>query len=419
MERKLVGATLVLAPVALAASALAAGWSVREPAWWPAAVHLAVLGGIALMIYGVNIRIVPVFARRSWRSPRLLVAQVAAGGIGAWLAFAGIGMRNEAARGAGAILALAGGVLFMVNIVGLFRQPPTGEAAPDRLAQQATVDRIATKFMRLSGTWLVLGLAVGVALVWWRPERGRWDLVWAHMLLVGFFLSMASGVSYHVLSRWSGRPWASIAAIRWHYTLVAIGLPFMVLALAAGWDPLFLVAGPIQAAALALLLVNAAPHVARLRGPVRAGMVGAGAFLAIGLTLGVVFAVDPATGARLRQAHAIANLFGWAGLLISGFGYALVPGFAGAPLRWPRLALAQLAILVAGVAGGMVAVAWRRYGDGPEAAVIVAQSMVAAGMLLFAAHVAAMFASGARGDRDPSSLLDRPAILTAPLRKVS
>ena len=27
-----------------------------------------------------------------------------------------------------------------------------------------------------------------MALVWWRPERGRWDLVWAHMLLVGFFI---------------------------------------------------------------------------------------------------------------------------------------------------------------------------------------------------------------------------------------
>ena len=85
MERKLVGATMVLAPVALAVSALAAGWSVREPAWWQAAVHLAVLGGIALMFYGVNIRIVPVFARRTWRSPRLLVAQVVAGGAGAWL----------------------------------------------------------------------------------------------------------------------------------------------------------------------------------------------------------------------------------------------------------------------------------------------------------------------------------------------
>ncbi len=402
MERKLVGATLVVAPLALAVSALAAGWSAREPAWWQAAVHLAVLGGIALMIYGVNIRIVPVFARRSWRSPRLLLAQVAAGGGGAWLAFIGIGTRNDVARGAGEILALIGGVLFMVNIVGLFRQQPSGEAPPLRFAQQATVDRIATKFMRLSGTWLVFGLAVGVALIWWRPERGRWDLVWAHMLLVGFFLSMASGVCYHVLSRWSGRPWASVAAIRWHYIAIALGLPFMVIALAMDWDALFLVAGPIQALALVLLLVNAAPHVLRLRGAPRIGIATAAVFLLVGLTLGVVFAIDPATGARLRQAHAISNLFGWAGLLISGFGYALVPGFAGTRLRWPRLAAAQVGIVAAGVAAGIAAVAWRMYGDGPESASIAAQAVVATGMVLFAGQVAAMFAVTAEHDHAAS-----------------
>jgi hypothetical protein len=409
MERRLVGATLVLAPLALAVSALAAGWSVREPAWWSAAVHLAVLGGIALMIYGVNIRIVPVFARRSWRSPRLLMAQVAAGGAGACLAFAGIGTRSDAVAGAGAVLALVGGLLFMINIVGLFRQPPPAEPAPaPRFAQQATIDRIGTKFMRLSGTWLVLGLAVGVALVWWRPERGRWDLVWAHMLLIGFFLSMASGVCYHVLSRWSERPWRSVAAIRWHYSLVALGLPFMVLALATGWEALFLVAGPVQAAALALLLANVASHVARLRGPARAGMVVAGCFLVAGVTLGVIFAIDPATGARLRQAHAIANLFGWAGLLISGFGYVLVPGFAGTRLRWPRLARAQLVILATGVAGGMGAVAWRMYGDGPETAVIAAQAVVAVGIALFAAQVAAMFVAAGEPDRAATSLFPAP-----------
>ncbi len=404
MERILVGVTLILAPLALAVSALAAGWSVREPVWWQAAVHLAVLGGIALMIYGVNIRIVPVFARRAWRSPRLLVAQVAAGGAGAWLAFVGIGTRNDAVRGIGAILALIGGLLFMVNIVGLFRQEPAGEAPPLRFAQQVTVDRIATKFMRLSGTWLVFGLAVGVALVWWRPDRGRWDLVWAHMLLVGFFLSMASGVCYHVLSRWSERPWASVAAIRWHYRVVALGLPFMVVALAMEWEALFFVAGPLQAAALVLLLVNAAPHVARLRGPSRIGIAIAAMFLLVGLTLGVIFAIDPATGARLRQAHAIANLFGWSGLLISGFGYALVPEFAGTRLRWPRLAAAQVGIVAMGVAAGTAAVAWRMYGDGPESAVVVARAVVAAGMLLFAGQVAAMFAGSADPERATASL---------------
>jgi hypothetical protein len=120
-------------------------------------------------------------------------------------------------------------------------------------------------------------------------------------------------------------------------------------------------------------------------------MIAAACFLVAGVTLGVIFAIDPAVGARLRQAHAVANLFGWAGLLISGFGYALVPGFAMAGLRWPRLAKAQLGILAAGVVAGVAATTWRALGDGPDDAVIGAQALVAFGLMLFAVQVAAMF----------------------------
>jgi hypothetical protein len=328
----------------------------------------------------------------------MLAAQVLAGGAGAWLAFLGAGMRSTLIEAVGQLLALTGGILFMVNIVSLFRQQPGGAASPPhRHASQAEVDRIATKFMRLSGMYLVIGLGVGVALVWWRPDRGRWDLVWAHALLIGFFLSMASGVSYHVLSRWSGRPWRSVGAIRWHYRLVAVGLPFMIVALAADLEGLFLLAGPVQAAAITLVLANTAPHAWRLGEPVRAAIFAAAACLVIGVTLGVVFAADPAIGARLRQTHAIANLFGWAGLLISGFGYALAPAFAGRPLPWPWLARGQVAVLAAGVAGGIVATAWRMYGNGPDAAVVLSQAVVAVGLLLFTLQMGAIAAGERRG----------------------
>lgn len=65
MNRSLVGAAMVAAPVALAVSAFAAGASFWEPQWWQAAVRLAVLGGIMLMIFAFNIHIPPVFARRA------------------------------------------------------------------------------------------------------------------------------------------------------------------------------------------------------------------------------------------------------------------------------------------------------------------------------------------------------------------
>jgi hypothetical protein len=385
VERHLVGGTMIAAPVALAVAAIAAGLVQQYPSWWSAAVHLAILGGIALMIYAVNIRIVPVFARRAWTSPRRLVAQIMAGGTGAWLTFAGKGLQEIWLTRMGQALALAGGLLFMMNIVQLFRQGPASRhASPLTFTAQEDVDRIATQFTRLSGMLLVLGLALGVLLSWWRPENGRWDLVWAHAMLVGFFLTMASGVGYHVLSRWTGQPWRSVAMIRWHYRLVVLSLPFMLLGLAVDAYTLFLIAGPAQAAAIALFLVNIVPLVWYLDGPVRAGILIAVTFLVFGVGLGVAFAVDPGLGPRLRQTHATANVFGFAGLLISGFGYSFVPHFAGRELRWPRLARVQLGLLLTGAGAGVGATVWRGIGDGPDGTVLLAQAIVGMGLLLFA-----------------------------------
>ena len=413
MERRLISVTMVMAPLALAVAAIAAGYSAVEPGWWAAAVRLAVLGGIALMIYAVNIRIVPVFALRRWRSERLLLAQVVAGGVGAWLTFLGTGLRVTALTGFGQALALAGGLLFMANLMMLFRQQPAfHHVPPAAYPHQAAIDKLATKFTRLSGSFLVLGLGLGVALTWWHPASGRWDLVWAHMMLVGFFLSMASGVCYHVLGRWTNRPWRSLATIQWHYRIVVLGLPFMLLALATDTSWLFLIAGPLQALALALLLINCVPLVMHLERPVRLGILAAGAFLIFGVTLGVMFAIDPALGARLRQVHAAANLFGWGGLLISGFGYYFVPHFAGARIRWPRLALAQLGELAMGIAAGIAALLWHALGDGPDGAVVAAQGIVGVGLILFAIQTAGIFF----GPRQEQVVLIRPTLRTMPFR---
>ena len=87
--RYLVPATLVAAMLALAMSALAAGLTPYQPGWWRGAVSLAVLGGITPMIYAVNLRIVPVFARRAWPSARWPRLQIGLAIAGAWLVFAG------------------------------------------------------------------------------------------------------------------------------------------------------------------------------------------------------------------------------------------------------------------------------------------------------------------------------------------
>lgn len=223
-------------------------------------------------------------------------------------------------------------------------------------------------------------------------------------------MTMASGVCYHVLSRWTGVPWRSIATIRLHYTTVAWGLPFMLLALAADRDWLFLVAGPLQALAILVFLVNIVPLVARLSGPVRAGIVLAIAFLVVGISLGVTFAIDTGTGPRLRQVHVMANVFGWAGLLISGFGYRFVPNFANTGLRWPRFAAAQVVVMVVGVLTGMYAMWDRMDNGGATGAVAAATAIVGCGMLMFVVQVAGTFMAGAGPVR-----LIRPTVGASPM----
>lgn len=412
MGRHLVPVTMVAAMLAFAGAALAAGVSPYQPRWWQAAVHLAILGGIIPMIFAVNLRIVPVFSRRTWPSERWLRAQMGLSIAGAWLVFAGLIAGQDGLAIAGNALALGGGLLFVTNIARLFRQPVTMPAPPLPYPGQIEVDRIATWFMRLSSLYLLIGLAAGLAMHGWRLGSGRWDLVWAHAVLVGFFLSMVSGVCYHVLTRWTGRPWRAIAPIRLHVVVVAVGLPLMLLALATNQVALFALAGPLQAFAIALLLFNIAPLITALPALTRPAFAGAMTLLAVGVTLGALFALDPALGARLRLTHAEINLFGWSGLLISGAGYYLVPRFAGQPLRWPRLAPLQIGTLLLGIVLGALALAWRAYGTGPAALVLVAQSLVALGYLLFGLQIAGTFRPRKRftkpGTVAPLPLAPRP-----------
>ena len=409
MGRYLVPATLVAAMLALAMSALAAGLTPYQPGWWRGAVSLAVLGGITPMIYAVNLRIVPVFARRAWPSASWLRLQIGLAIAGAWLVFAGTLAGNVGIAVAGSALALGGGVVFMANILALFRQPATLPAPPLPYPGQAEVDRVATRFMRMAGAYLVIGLGVGLITSVWRPETGRWDLVWTHAMLVGFFLSMASGVCYHVLSRWTGRNWGALAPIRLHFTMAALGLPVMLLALATNHGGVFAMAGLLQAVAIGLFLINIAPMIPALPDWTRPAFAAAMVLLVTGVTLGAIFAIDPATGARLHQAHAAINLFGWTGLLISGAGYYLAPRFAGQPLRWPRLAPVQLSVLAAGVGLGAAAFAWRAYGDGPASLVLVAHGFVCAGFLLFGIQVAGTFQGRRPGTVASLPLVPKPA----------
>jgi cbb3-type cytochrome oxidase subunit 1 len=217
----------------------------------------------------------------------------------------------------------------------------------------------------------------------WTPEVGRWELVWAHALLVGWFLMMASGVAYHVLSRWTGARWRSVRRVRLHLFIAAGAAPAMVLALALDLERLFAVAGTLQAAAVALFIWNVAPLALRLPRVSRYAVIAAVTFLALGVSLGASAALDPTNHTRLRFSHAEINLLGWAGLLVCGMGYYLFPRFAGQPLRWPRIAPVQLALHAAGVV--LSAGAWWWYLAVDERA----QPLISLGALCVAASLAA------------------------------
>ena len=73
-------------------------------------------------------------------------------------------------------------------------------------------------------------------------------------------------------------------------------------------------------------------------------------YLAIGITLGVLFYIAPGTQ-RLYAVHAHINLVGFVVFLIFGIGYHILPRFRGRPLHSERLAWFQLWVANVGLLG--------------------------------------------------------------------
>lgn len=399
-----------LALLALATAVAFAGYSRTHPRWWEAAISLAVLSGIFPMILAVNTRIVPVFSRRDWVSPRLVQLMIACALTGGWLVFGGRVEGQTIAIVAGSALSLAAGILFLANLGRLFRGPAVRPSPPLPFPEQAVADRIAIGFTRLSGIWLLVGLTIGLVVSIHTPERGRWELVWAHAMLVGFAFSMATGVTYHVLPRWTSGRWRSTGALKLHYYITLVALPLMVLALAIDSQTLFHMSGPLQAAVIALWIGNCLPFIRLLPRSTAIGFGAAVLALAFGVALGMSFAVTPANGALLRPVHAELNLFGWAGLLISGVTYYLAPRFAGSPLRWPRLVPLQLILTIGGLASSVALVWLRVEGHDTGELVGVAHLVCATGLALLGVMVAGTFASNPRPLAIPLQMMKSQAL---------
>lgn len=396
MERRLISVALVTAPLDMAMAMVLLGWSTAHPLWWEAGVKLAILGGITIMIYGINFFALPFHAKRAWKSRTLLAVQLGAGVIGAWLTAWGLATGTPHPTQIGTLLSAVGGFLFLANI-GLLMTSPTSLVRERHqggdVSAQRQVDVLATVFTSLSGINVVIGTALGWVLTWWIPPFGRWDLVWGHFMVLGFFYAMASGTSYHTLGRWSRGEWRSVTAVRLHLIGYLAGFPLMVMALALDMTALFAVAGPLMALSMLAWLVNILPMTIHQQPAVRSGIWLAMLFLIVGATLGASFAINPAMGPRLRGSHALANLLGFASLLICGFGNSYVPQLSGhAHMRWRRLSALQMLIVTAGVAVGAVGFGMRMYGRASDLWVQLPTALAALGMVIFAAQVIGTFA---------------------------
>lgn len=386
-----------LALLALAVAIGVAGFTRSHPTWWEAAISLAVLGGMFPMILAVNTRIVPVFARRDWASATQVNAMIVLAIIGGWTVFLGRVVDLNWIVTLGSAISLLAGILFMVNTGMLFRQKsPVRPALPLPYPAQTQVDRIATNFTRFSAIWLIVGLTIGLMTSIRTPETGRWELVWAHAMLVGFVLSMASGVTYHVLTRWTTLHWRSITGIRIHWYVSLVALPLMVIALAIDSQTLFHMAAPLEAVVIILWIANCLPFVRALPRLTGIGFGAALVALTFGIALGMSFAVTPANGAVLRPVHAELNVFGWGALLICGVTYYLAPRFAGNPLKWPRLVPVQLALTVGSLAAGVVLIWLRIEGHDTGSAIQLTHLGSALGIGLLSVIVAATFAAPKR-----------------------
>jgi hypothetical protein len=76
-----------------------------------------------------------------------------------------------------------------------------------------------------------------------------------------------------------------------------------------------------------------------------------GAYLLLRIAAGHSFA---SAGLHEINAHGHAQIFGWVGLFVMGFAYQAFPRFKHTSLVYPRLAIASLALMIAGVVGRCV-----------------------------------------------------------------
>lgn len=373
---------------------------------WASWIHLTLFGWITGFIFAVSYHTMPVFTGRRFGAQQPLYAHWAAFSLGVALATIGLATGAAPLYRLGLGLEWLSSLLFVANIVALLRGPAPGPRMPAP-PYQPPLDRLGTRATIGAGASLPLALSL-LLLAEFGWLDWRWHLAAEHTATLGWVMLMIVGVAAHVLPRWAATPARDPRWLRGALACHGAALLLMVPALGMGWQPVFALGAALMTIALALaawtfwptlrsprpgrLDVMPARRAANALSPLSLRCIGAaGLALAGGIGLGVTFACVPRLGALLRPAHAELNLWGFAGLLIYGMAYHMIPRFAANPLRSPRaadwqswLAIGGSAATVAGwlaLAGALPGARWLLLGGGAlqtAAAAIFGALMLAA-----------------------------------------
>jgi hypothetical protein len=231
---------------------------------WGAMVHASLFGWITIMIAAVNYHTMPVFAARDFHSQRLIWAHLLVLVFGLLASVAGLLMFLPALAIAGLLLELVAALLFVVNIVQLFRHGQARAKAPmPAIENQAQIDRIGTLATKASG--VCLPVALGLMLLERLSQPGSWMLAGEHLAALGWIMLMIVGVAYHVLPRFTGNALRGARWARAQLTCHLCAIALMVPALGFGWGRIFALGGVLMAGALILFAWTIWPALRPLR----------------------------------------------------------------------------------------------------------------------------------------------------------
>lgn len=238
-------------------------------AWlWPAATHLTIFGWVTAMILVVSYHTMPVFSARDFPYPRLIALHYLLFAAGIALTTIGLAFVEVPVTIAGLQLEASASLVFIANIILLFRCGPkrTHGHPVTPIPSQRDIDRLGTRATKVASVCLPLSL-LGLAAVYQGILDVGWLLASEHLATLGWVMLMIVGVAVHVLPRFSGHGLRGPGWVRAQQVCHCIALGLMVFALGFDRPAVLAIGAMLMAVALGLFAATVWPALALTRSP--------------------------------------------------------------------------------------------------------------------------------------------------------